>query len=716
MPLSTTVSSQFVTSDRVMVADRVLVPVNTVDPTVDPFHPIWHTPPQGQPLGNTPLSCDAPLTGSNNQIFHETTSGNAIYFADYTIAIDSGGKPRVKFAQSDKAKAATTLTIYLTAAPPPIAAGASANPCPPKYCAPGPAVRLYYSNGTQHVDFDEVTFQTDGTLMCVVHMTDDHTIGEVMEAVVSDDTDPSHHPWLTVTQTILQVGVLVATQPGPAGGGRVPPPFEIEHATLDTSVANESTANIMGVNRMRSIWWPPRPTPPIPDPTPEPPTPLYNILANQPVTATIRDVWFSKDNNADILGDVGVTPRQAGYLEKSVPGYDDQLFQDQNDAKSWYYLPHAFKIARRDTPPFLPLLNVTISGATMDDAKATVFFIAVPVVDMQKLNAAEKQIQAGHPEETVTLQPLATPGAIKYGLFLPGTPSFQDRSAVRVALDQPLADSLPQMSLGDFQTAFASLTVPVAQYLQGTITVPISPTNIVDVPLIARADDFPGAYFQQARTVDTTSGVIKLTLTNAIENAVQVDALPIRATRASTAVACVVTYDPPLPAKIAAADDDHPTGGTLTVTVTPGSGPLDDTLSLVVDQSQCHVVPDAAGLLRAVLDPNVPIKTSTPVTVQVPALLFGKDTETDDSKKIQIIKMTFLNGNTITFNRPTDFSVPLVSPDKAGEVDVTVFDYLLHQASNSIKYKLGITYLTGHTVTDSDWRTATGDNFILDLP
>jgi hypothetical protein len=261
-----------------------------------------------------------------------------------------------------------------------------------------------------------------------------------------------------------------------------------------------------------------------------------------------------------------------------------------------------------------------------------------------------------------------------------------------------------------------SLTAPLSQYLQGKIIVPIGET-IVEVPLIARADDFPGVYFQQTRSIDGAGKAIKLALVNSVESPVQVEALPIAATRAGAPVNCSVLYDPPLPAKIAAADDTHPTGGTLAVTITPATGPLDDTLELVVDQSLCHVVPDAAGLLRAVLDASVPVKTSTPVTVMVPAVLFGSDT--DPSKKILIIKMSFLNGNTISFS-PADAKDGKVPPDKPGEVSLTVFDYLLQQAggtASSIKYKLAITYASsGHTVNDTEWRVAPNDNFVLDLP
>jgi hypothetical protein len=151
------------------------------------------------------------------------------------------------------------------------------------------------------------------------------------------------------------------------------------------------------------------------------------------------------------------------------------------------------------------------------------------------------------------------------------------------------------------------------------------------------------------------------------------------------------------------------------VTITPASGPADDTLDLVVDQSQCHVVPDAASLLRAVLDPNVPVKGTTPVTVQVPGVLFGSDN--DPAKKILAIGMSFLNGNAIKFTQPAN-PTGLVSPDKQGEVSLSVFDYLLRQAGGAatIKYKLAITYATGHTVNDTDWRTAPSDDFVLDLP
>jgi hypothetical protein len=462
---------------------------------------------------------------------------------------------------------------------------------------------------------------------------------------------------------------------------------------------------------------PPHPLPPTPQPpTPQPPgpaVPLYTILANQRVTATVPNVWFLDTISADIVADVqGVKPTQPGYKAVTVAGYDNPLFVDINDPTAYYYLPDAFKIPRRDAAPFYPVLSVTISGSTLDDAQATVFFTALPVVDTDKLQAVQDQIQKANASQTITLQPLPTPKDVQYGLFLPGAAPFVQR-AVPVALDQPLADS-PQLSLADFQTAFASLTVPASQYLQGKITVPIG-GNIVPVPLTVRADEFPGPYFQQTRAVDQGGARATLTLTNAIESAIRVNALPVAATRGGAPVKASVTCDPPLPATLAPADDQQ-AGASLTVTITPDDGQVDDALQIVVDQSQCVVVPDAAALLKAILNPDVPVKAMLPVTVRVPTVLFGADA--DPSRKIIGIAMTFQNGNTILFQPPADATAPFAVSDKPGQVTLTVFDFVLRRgaSADAIKYKLAITYASGHTVSDTDWRPAPNDNFVLDLP
>ena len=739
MPDPAIARSQFVLANQYMIRQSTLGYV--LNPP--PANP-------AQPIGNTPLWCKSTPNGSSDQIYDETSTGDALYFPSYLIATDDAKKPKVKFTQPNKPQIDTVLTITLAIQTAPSqsqvanAAGASLKVCPPAYYADSSGrdttvVQLVYSNGTKQLTFDVTPDPATGNLLCTVKMTDYNIIGEVIGTLVNNGSDQANRASVTVTRVLAAVGVAAGTAPAPAGGAptgvvtatQPAGGFQVFHRPVEaTRMVEPTTARIMIDRRMMmnragtfnttglnaDSGFLVHETVHIPEPPPtSPPTPVYIHLVDQKVTFTIPSVWFLDTVSADIVGDVkGVKATQAGYRPHPVPGYGNPLLQDVNDETAFYYLPDAFKIARRDTPPFLPLMNVTISGTTLGDACATMFFTALPVVDTQKLRAAQDLIQKEHSGETITMQPLPTPTGIQYGMFLPGATSFAVRT-VPVLLDHPLIDS-PQLSLDDFQTAFASLTAPISQYLQGKITIPLGDT-LVEVPLIARADDFPGLLFQQTRTTNAASTGISLVLTNAVESAVQVDSLAVVATRGGTAVPCSVVYDPPLPTAITPADDSHPTGGTLTVTVVPTSGPLDG-LELAIDQSRCHVVPDAAGLLRAVLNPNVPVKASTQVTVVVPAVLFGSDTAAND-QKILIMTMSFQNGNTIRFLRTTDPTVALISSDAPGHVNLTVLDYLLRQpggAENAIKYKLAITYANGHTVTDSDWRAAPNDNFVLDLP
>src|SRR5262249_21906187 len=142
-------------------------------------------------------------------------------------------------------------------------------------------------------------------------------------------------------------------------------------------------------------------------PTDPPGTPLYFLLSSQAVTATLSNVWFNETLNPDIISDIkGVKPTQAGYKPYPVPGYDNPLLQDLNDESSLFSLPDSFKAVRSDTAPYLPLLTVTISGTTLEDGRATVFFTALPVVDAQKLANAKALIQKGDTGHTIKVQPL----------------------------------------------------------------------------------------------------------------------------------------------------------------------------------------------------------------------------------------------------------------------------------------------------------------------
>jgi hypothetical protein len=672
------------------------------------------TPPgQPQPLGGTPLWCSSALTGSSDQIFFEATTGRAIYFPTFAVALTNSGKPMVKFSKADKTKTPTQLEITLqvqgpTAQQTANAQGAPLSACPAAYYKDAAGndtttVQLNVGdNGNTHLIFDTVTpADPPGSLRCVVTIKTQDVLQSAFTSLLNDLTKPSQSASVAVTRMISAVGVFVR-RVLPVDPPRIPvdplppirpgPPFGI-------------------IYRL-----PPRPTDPYP-----PGTALYTLYSRQPVASILSGISYNVDlYRDDIAGDLeGINPGQGGYVPcPPVPGYDNPLFQNSNDSTKYYYLPDAFKIARRDKPPFYPFLNVTVSGTTLSDAQATLFLVAVPVINEQKRLAALDLLKKANPNTPITMEVLPTPANIEYGLFLPGSTPFVKRQAP-VTLVDPLADSILFTSLDDFQAAFESLTAPVSQYLQGRITVPVGENKVV-LPLIARADDFFGDCFKQTRSDDGSQGTIQLVLENAVESAVQVDALPIVATRVGAPVACSVAYDPPLDAKqgarIPAADDTN-AAAALTATVTPGSGPVDPTLQLAIDVGSCHVVPDAAALLRAVLDPNVPVKGTRPITVSVPSAQLGGDA--DPAKKILSVSVNFQNGNTIMFKRPPSPMPDFVSPDKPGELNLTVFDYILRQgaATDSIRYKLGVTYASdGHTVYDSDWRDAPNDNFVLGLP
>jgi hypothetical protein len=691
-----------------------------------------------QPLGSTPFWSPTTPDGTNNGVFHDAATGTAVYFPSYAIATFDDGKPQVKFSQPVKSNVATTLTITLKPSPPTSAQTGATRVNDARIPI---VVQLFFSSGTKELGFDQIVpDDSTGNLVCTAHMTDATTIGEVMGSLVGHDSQ-GPHAWITVTRTI-SVGVPASQPTAPTQPTQSTPPKSTVFTTIGTFkepqelhtiaskpqtlrrapllIATEKTIPVDSPAWRLHFPFPthdPGPNPPASNPPP-PAAPLYTILPGVVVATSVKDVWFLDTISGDLTSDVtGVQPMQAGYEQHTVAGYDQPLFRDVNSETAFYYLPDAFKIARRATAPFLPLIDVVLHGATLDDAQATIFFTALPVVDVDKLNAAHNSISAEHPGQTITLEPLPTPQNIEYGLYLPGTTPFSKRT-VPVALNQALTDSV-DLSLADFQTVLASLTAPVPKYLQGKITVHVG-DNIENVPLVARADDFPGPYFQQTRSVDDASAAIRLTLVNSVESAVQVDALPINATRGGVAVSCSVVCDPPLPATIAAADDDNPTGAALRVTITPASGPLDDTLRVVVDQSRCHVVPDAAGLLRAVLDPDAPIQVSRPVSVKIPTVLFGTEPEPPPSPKNIIgIAMTFQNGNTVNLLRPKDLSAVWVAADPPGTVSLSVSDYLLRQSSGEsspIRYKLAITYSTGHTVTDAEWRSSPVDSIRLDLP
>jgi hypothetical protein len=163
-----------------------------------------------QPIGNTPFWSATTPDGTNSGVFHESATGNAVYFPSYAIGTFDDGKKKVRFSQPDKSNVATTLTITLVPQPPTAAqSGATAVT---DQTIPI-AVSLHFSNGMKELPFDQVVFDS-GNLVCTAHMTDATMIGEVMGSLVGHDSQ-GPHPLMTVTRTI-SVGVLVSQPAQPA--------------------------------------------------------------------------------------------------------------------------------------------------------------------------------------------------------------------------------------------------------------------------------------------------------------------------------------------------------------------------------------------------------------------------------------------------------------------------------------------------------------------
>src|SRR5271169_5658564 len=102
MPDPTIAKPQFMPANQFMIRQTTLTSVLSLEP-----------PPtkQPQPIGSTPLWCKSTPDGSNDQIFYETSTGNALYFPSFVIDEDDVGKPKVKFTQPDKSKPTYLLTI-----------------------------------------------------------------------------------------------------------------------------------------------------------------------------------------------------------------------------------------------------------------------------------------------------------------------------------------------------------------------------------------------------------------------------------------------------------------------------------------------------------------------------------------------------------------------------------------------------------------------------
>ncbi len=424
--------------------------------------------------------------------------------------------------------------------------------------------------------------------------------------------------------------------------------------------------------------------------------------SSQAIDSTI-DFTFNKDLDAQVFaglqgaGAAPLAPWKVVHLDWN--GRAQTYYQSSSQPDQAYFLPDAFKVGRQAHAPHLPDLAVTAEGDSAATMTMTLSYLAVPVWDPKRIEAALPQLQ-----QTLGLsQPpslaLFEASDTTLMLSLPGAdPSagstLAAQSNVLIDLAAGVQGSVT-MGLEAFRQVYDALFDANSLLLSGEVRVAVG-SDTTALPFEARIADLAGDIFDTQVTVDSKSNTLSAILTNAIESTIHVAKLTGVIARAGTPInaTCVTGLAPAVPVDLAPAGG--PGGADATkpadcLTVTLGvsavqavtgalgglftdGGPgglfgggggaksgLGDVSGLVLDAScaplfdfsQVSVTPDPKATWRAIMANGTPSPVSRTVSLKFLAASLAQPTTPPTGPSPDAVlaaQVVFQSGQTASFD------------------------------------------------------------------
>jgi hypothetical protein len=223
-------------------------------------------------------------------------------------------------------------------------------------------------------------------------------------------------------------------------------------------------------------------------------------------------------------------------------GRTHHYYQDEARPYLFRYLPDAFKITRKPVAPHTPnlLVRFSVQGEALADVRASVEYMAAPVVEVARLQHASGQL-APHLPSTLpagvsapVFEPLvvSNPDDLTLVLNLPRATGSGNqplrRTGVVANLTDPFADELADLPMSAFQTVFDALFGKSAVAFSGGVEIKPEGKRVgATVPFVARLGDLDGPVFADS-TATGADGAIELQLRNATESPLVLKSLPAR--------------------------------------------------------------------------------------------------------------------------------------------------------------------------------------------
>lgn len=451
---------------------------------------------------------------------------------------------------------------------------------------------------------------------------------------------------------------------------------------------------------------------------------------------------FSRDLDSNVFAQLGAVAAgppakwKVQLVNWSGRGYP--YYQSAAQPDLIYFLPDAFKIARQAQKPHAPALSVATSGADASSLMLTLSYLAQPVWDPRRIEAAEPVLQQrlslGNPPSLALFQ------AADAQLFL-STPSTPD-STTQALVEQTGAlvdiaggiQGAVSMNLEQFRQVYDALFDPVSQLLSGEVRVTVD-GDVEKVPFVARASDFLGDIFR----IDTlvVSDKLTATLTNAIESPIHIEDLKGCVMRNGRPVnADVVEIAPPPPLDLRPSGNSSDTGSEIIVTfaaapaqgvadigteilggLLSGKSPdlkhvaldglaeettdiLDSQCTPLFDFSKTKVVPDPKALWNAIMQDQQVGPVIRPITLKLVAAMLAPYSAAAPAATMAI-QIVFENGQTVDFDASQQ-------PDAAGfltqsiKLAVPIDAFVLGNADTRT-YRYHINRITAAGTQTGDW-------------
>jgi hypothetical protein len=484
-----------------------------------------------------------------------------------------------------------------------------------------------------------------------------------------------------------------------------------------------------------------------------PPTPYLRST-----TAIDTDVpfTFSKDLDANVFAGLpGGAAQLPGWNVCAVNwnGRAYTYYQATNQPTQVYFLPDAFKVDRQPAAPHAPSITIAASGTDMTDMQMTLSYLALPVWDPGRIAAAATELQ-----RTLALQApptLALFQASATGLVL-SVPNPDGSSGNAVV---PQKDALIDIAVGvkgsvtmgiaQFRQVYNALFDPNSALLSGEVQVTVG-TDVAHIPFHARIADMTTGIVQVDQIVDVHDNVMGVTVTNAIESPVHIDALTGTIARGGVGIpTSIKTILPALPTVLAPAGQQP--AGKIGIVMTPnaraqteqavggllggllsGHGTtggqvagaaiglageaLDNSCTAVLDLSAVKVAPDPQAIWRTILINQGTNPITRSVTLKFVAALLTKAAPPQSpppapGDMVMAVQVVFEGGQTATFDASQ-------TQDAAGFLNQTlklsfpIAAFILSNAPiDTYRYRTDV--ITGTGIRAGAWVTDNRDTLFI---